>query len=490
MSLINRKQTVVWVLGFIGVFYCGLSRADDWPTYRGSRRNCTSTETGLLDAWPEGGPKLLWEAKLEPGNSSTVIANGRVFCMGRKGEKGWNHPPANKPEGPVLLYCVDRSNGNVLWTHEMPIFLEADNSAMNTPGVDGDRVYARGGNGDVHCVSVKDGKLLWRWPKDDEVLKKHGGYKGTIYAPDVLIAADLAIFCDLGSGYNCGQTLMAVHKLTGELVWQYKRLMAPSYDTLKPELITVDDKRYLLIDNFALDIATGKEVLCWGDKALTAANSKAYTRGGETGYIGYANTVQGNMAFMNFSRASAQDPPAPEGAPKETADQSKARKPERGLLAMRFEHDKNGALAARKQWEWLGDRGSWVNSPVLGSGYLIMNLGKDGSDIVCLDSATGKECWMYRISRLPNVHCLYSEPLFADGKFFLSTTDVIMIAADPKAFRMLGRAPLRGSDRSSGGGGTYHAPALSDGQLFARNNTGSVFCFDIRKEVAEGSAKK
>lgn len=469
------------------------AHSEDWPTYRGPRRNCISTETGLLDAWPEGGPTQRWEVQLEPGNSSPIVTQGRVLCLGRKNERGWNHSSPNKPEGPVILYCVDRTNGTLLWKHEMPVFIETDNSAMNTPAVDGDRVYARGGNGDVHCVSIKDGSLLWRWPREDEQLKKRGGYRGTTFAPDVLITDDLAIFCDQGAGYNCGQKLMAANKTTGEIVWQYKRSMAPAYDTLKPELVTVDDKRYLLLDHFALEIATGKEVCNWGDKALTEVNITATTRGGETGYISYANAVLGNTVYMNFCRASTQAAPQ-EGTSKDAATPAKGPKPEHGLLAMRFEHDKSGTLVAHKQWEWIGDRGSWVNSPVVGGGALVMNLGKDGTDLVCLDSASGKECWKYRISRLPGVHQLYSEPLFADGKFFLSANDLVMIAADATSFRLLGRASLKGSSNlSSGGGGSYHAPALSDGCLFARNNQGTLFCFDIRKDAgstADGSARK
>ncbi|MCW8130008.1 MAG: PQQ-binding-like beta-propeller repeat protein, partial [Planctomycetota bacterium] len=400
--------------------------AEDWPTYRGPRRNCASSETGLLDAWPAEGPKLLWEAKLEPGNSSPVIANGRVFCLGRKGEKGWNHAPANKPEGPVLLYCLDRANGKVLWTHEMPLFHELDNAAMNTPAVDGDRVYARGGNADVHCVSFKDGRLLWRWPKEDEPLKKKPGYKGTTLAPDVLIEGNLAIFTDFGSGYGCGKNLIAVDKLTGEPVWQYKRTLTPAYDTLKPELLEVDGKRYLLADNVALDISSGKVVCTWADPAQTEANTKSYTRGGETGFIGYANAVQGNVAYMNFKRA-----PEPKAKPEEGAPASKHDVSGSGLLALRFEHDAAGALKTTKLWEWVGDRGSWVNSPVVAPGALLMNLNKMGDQVVCLDPATGKQLWLQSLTRLRNVHSYYSEPLYGDGKFFLSTLDLYMIAADP-----------------------------------------------------------
>ncbi|HEV2968760.1 MAG TPA: hypothetical protein VGY55_02150, partial [Pirellulales bacterium] len=35
----------------------------DWPQWRGPNRDSVSTETGLLDKWPEDGPPLLWTAK-------------------------------------------------------------------------------------------------------------------------------------------------------------------------------------------------------------------------------------------------------------------------------------------------------------------------------------------------------------------------------------------------------------------------------------------
>jgi hypothetical protein len=33
----------------------------DWPQWRGPYRDGKSEETGLLQAWPEGGPKRLWK---------------------------------------------------------------------------------------------------------------------------------------------------------------------------------------------------------------------------------------------------------------------------------------------------------------------------------------------------------------------------------------------------------------------------------------------
>ncbi len=40
------------------------SAADDtnWPCFHGPKRDNLSTETGLMQAWPQNGPKLLWTA--------------------------------------------------------------------------------------------------------------------------------------------------------------------------------------------------------------------------------------------------------------------------------------------------------------------------------------------------------------------------------------------------------------------------------------------
>ena len=35
--------------------------AEDWPQWRGPDRTGISPESGLLQEWPEGGPKLVWK---------------------------------------------------------------------------------------------------------------------------------------------------------------------------------------------------------------------------------------------------------------------------------------------------------------------------------------------------------------------------------------------------------------------------------------------
>src|SRR5687768_8388215 len=54
-----------------------------WPQFRGPRRDGISDERGLLQSWPESGPKQLWSTiGAGRGFSSPIVAGGRVYLTG------------------------------------------------------------------------------------------------------------------------------------------------------------------------------------------------------------------------------------------------------------------------------------------------------------------------------------------------------------------------------------------------------------------------
>jgi outer membrane protein assembly factor BamB len=55
------------------------TRAADWPQFRGPNRDGVSAETGLLRAWPPGGPKVLWSTPVGQGYAAAAIYGGRVY---------------------------------------------------------------------------------------------------------------------------------------------------------------------------------------------------------------------------------------------------------------------------------------------------------------------------------------------------------------------------------------------------------------------------
>src|SRR5262249_57396 len=135
----------------LAVFLCApalLVQAADWPQWRGPDRTDISKETGLLKTWPKGGPKLLWTYRDAGGGySGPAIVGARLYLQGAV-------------DGKDCLFALDVQNGTRLWS--TPISTKFTNGygdgPRGTPTVDGDRVYALSGQGDLICVEATNGK--------------------------------------------------------------------------------------------------------------------------------------------------------------------------------------------------------------------------------------------------------------------------------------------------------------------------------------------
>src|SRR2546430_17346271 len=61
--------------------------ASDWPQWRGPNRDDVSTEKGLLQDWPSGGPTQEWKASGPRGGYATVsLQGGRLYTGGDRKE--------------------------------------------------------------------------------------------------------------------------------------------------------------------------------------------------------------------------------------------------------------------------------------------------------------------------------------------------------------------------------------------------------------------
>ena len=63
------------------ILVAAVATAGEWSQWRGSQRNGVVADgVPLLDAWPEGGPKLLWRSETIPsgddGGHGSVVAPG------------------------------------------------------------------------------------------------------------------------------------------------------------------------------------------------------------------------------------------------------------------------------------------------------------------------------------------------------------------------------------------------------------------------------
>ena len=174
----------------------------DWPTFRGADRSDVSKETGLLKKWPSSGPKKLWTYEGAGfGYSGYAISGGVLYTSGAREEVEY-------------VIAVDANTGKEKWVAQVgPLLTNGwGDGPRSTPTVDGDRVYAMGGKGDLVCVSAKDGKELWK----ASVTEAGGKVPGWGYCESPLVDGKLVI-CTPGGPKG---TLMALDKMTGKKVWQ------------------------------------------------------------------------------------------------------------------------------------------------------------------------------------------------------------------------------------------------------------------------------
>lgn len=184
--------------------------AEDWPTFRGPQRTGVSTETGLLKAWPEGGPKLLWKFEgAGRGYSSLAVDDGRIFTLG---------DGLTEDDKDEYLMAVDQKDGKPVWkTKTGGAWTSGQSSwqsSRSTPSTDGTLVYVISPHGVLLACEVANGNEKWRI----DLTKEYGGKKGDGwgYSESPTIDDDLLLVTPGGDE----ATVVALKKTTGELVWK------------------------------------------------------------------------------------------------------------------------------------------------------------------------------------------------------------------------------------------------------------------------------
>ena len=60
---LSKGRFALAVIGMGLLLFAGATHADDWPQWRGPKRDGISQEKNLLKTWPKEGPKRLWHVK-------------------------------------------------------------------------------------------------------------------------------------------------------------------------------------------------------------------------------------------------------------------------------------------------------------------------------------------------------------------------------------------------------------------------------------------
>jgi outer membrane protein assembly factor BamB len=179
------------------------SQTAEWPQWRGPARDGVSGETGLLKAWPAGGPPRAWTASgAGSGYSSMAVSDGRLYTLGARGDTEY-------------AVAFDVASGTRVW--ESPVGRRFSNDRgdgpRSTPTVDGGRVFVLGGSGDLAALDAATGSRVW----SVNVLREFGGrnpYWGLSESP--LVLEDRVLVNAGGSGAS----IVALARGDGRVLWK------------------------------------------------------------------------------------------------------------------------------------------------------------------------------------------------------------------------------------------------------------------------------
>ncbi|MEO6787903.1 MAG: PQQ-binding-like beta-propeller repeat protein [Chthoniobacteraceae bacterium] len=424
--------------------------ATGWFNWRGPAQNGSSPETGLPDkvdasaaAGAPGAP--LWTADF-PGQSTAVIANGRLYINGRTGDG------ADLREG---VSCFDADTGKVIWQHFENDFLSDIiylRYATGAPTIDPEtgNVYVQGTQGMLSCFSA-DGKVLWQ----HSLMEEYGRMtfpNGRTATP--VVDHDLVITRGITSGWGANgpaaDRLLAFDKNTGSLVWLSSPADRPQDPTFSP---------------LFLSWYGGKRVFftACGDSSVACVNARtgepiyrfraaqAGAKGGiNGGVLRYKDALlvaheSENVDTSEVGRTAAFRIPAPGEEPKEQLHSTYPVAP-----GMKIFSPKELEL-------WRNPLGNLGSSPALAGNTLYEVTGV--GELAAVNADTGVVKWKKKLGAEQR----QSSPFVADGKVYVG----FYIAG--------GQQP--GGDNDSGDGELYiFKPGEKDAEVLSRTKlTGRCF---------------
>lgn len=397
------------------------SVADDWPQWRGPDRTDISKETGLLKQWPEGGPKQVWLNKDGGlGYAGFSVVGGKLFTMGARGET-------------EFVIALDANTGKQLWCAEIGVLYPNNwgDGPRGTPTVDGDRVYAMGGQGTLVCCDAAGGKLIWK-----KTMQELGGKVAQWgYTESPLVDGKLVV-CTPGGPQGA---IAALDKMTGEVVWQSKEFTdAAQYSSI----IAVNHNGARQYIQLTMQSVVG----------VAAADGKLLWRSEWPGKVaviptpifhdGYVYVTSGYKVGCKLVKVAAGN---------QVSD----------VYASPLMENHHGGVIL-------------VGDCIYGH--------SNSEGWVCQDFKTGKQVWAEKQAfGKGSVGCCAEGLLYcleeSNGK---KPASVVLIEASPKGWKEHGRFTLEPqTEQRKKSGRIWTHPVVANGKLYLRDQE-MIFCFDVK----------
>lgn len=245
-------------------------QAGDWPHWRGPYFNGSTDEKNLPSDWSrtEG---IAWSIDLPGSSASTpIICKDRVFLSGVDSDKDM-----------LLAMCFDRTNGNLLWRHEIAKGISHDRRstfAASSPVTDGKIVVFFYANGDLVCFDMKGNR---QWARNlhhdygEFAINWTYGSSPTLFKDRLYIQVLQRDVPVRGRGLTDRMNesyILAVDPSTGKTLWRQIRPSKAQAEAREaystPIPCSLGGKEQLLVVGGDVltghDLETGKELWRWG----------------------------------------------------------------------------------------------------------------------------------------------------------------------------------------------------------------------------------
>ena len=372
-----------------------------WLDWRGPQQNGTSLEKGLPDKID--GKKALWTYDL-PGQSTPVIANGKLYINGFAGDG---------QDLQEIIACFDAETGKLLWKYAFNDFLSDIiylRYSTSSPTIDPEtgNVYMQGTQGILACFTA-DGKWLW----EHSLMEEYGRMTfPNARTASPVVDKDLVITRGITSNWGAqgapSDRFYAFDKKTGELVWSSSPIGRPQDNTFSHPL---------------LSWWNGKRVLysAAGDCSLVAINARTgepiwrvpTAKSGAKGGVNAAVLPYGDMLITTHESENLDSSEIGRMAAFKIPPSVTQSNPLEAVV-----------YTPKELEQWRNGVGSLASSPVL-VGDTVYEMSGMG-DLCAIDAKGGKVLWKKKLG----IEQRQSSPFYANGLLYIA---MYISAKDPGA---------------------------------------------------------
>ena len=335
---------------------------EDWSWFLGPNRNGVSSEKGIRTDWEADPPEVLWKWPLGTSYGIGTTTLGRYLQFDRRSNE-------------AVVNCLNAETGEELWEYTYAsTYVDLygyDGGPRCSPIIDEHRVYVYGAEGELHCLNLRDGSLLWKVNtfKDFGVVQNFFGVgSNPVVDGDLLLCmvggsppsaqqvppGQLDLLTGNGSG------IVAFDKKTGKVVYKISEELA-SYASLTLSEIRGQTWCFAFLRGgllaFKTQTSETQHFYPWRSRKLESVNASTPIVVGDEVLI--SETYGPGAALLKLT--------------------------EQGFEEIWTDEDKGRDKSLQTHW----------NTPVYHDGYVYASSGRhtENAELRCVEWKTGKVMW-------------------------------------------------------------------------------------------------